>query len=304
MARAAAALLREADLLVPVPLHRRRLLARRYNQSALAGPGARPRVRPGAVAVDALRADPPHPLPRRARPGGSGVPSWKGPSRCGLRGRAQVRPACAGGAGGRRADHGRHGAPPARHALLEGGCGLRVDVLVVSARGRCSRRRLVMIVMHRHCMELVIVCTGSMPVVPRIEVYTQALVSILHTRRWNLLKPRRACRIRGDRCAGRVGGTGCLHPAVGAGRRTDLRAADLHRRPACRRLRRPDGAGPRRQARPDAVRRHDPLSAPLQGRARVRRLVSRQRRPSTARPSAGQLLSCPVCGVTPMSGVR
>lgn len=35
MARAGAALLREADLLVPVPLHRRRLLSRRYNQSAL-----------------------------------------------------------------------------------------------------------------------------------------------------------------------------------------------------------------------------------------------------------------------------
>jgi len=35
MARAGAALLREADLLVPVPLHRRRLRARRYNQAAL-----------------------------------------------------------------------------------------------------------------------------------------------------------------------------------------------------------------------------------------------------------------------------
>lgn len=35
MARAGAALLREADLLVPVPLHRTRLLARRYNQAAL-----------------------------------------------------------------------------------------------------------------------------------------------------------------------------------------------------------------------------------------------------------------------------
>ena len=35
MARAGAALLRSTDLLVPVPLHRRRLLARRYNQSAL-----------------------------------------------------------------------------------------------------------------------------------------------------------------------------------------------------------------------------------------------------------------------------
>ena len=35
MARAGAALLARADLLVPVPLHRWRLLARRYNQSAL-----------------------------------------------------------------------------------------------------------------------------------------------------------------------------------------------------------------------------------------------------------------------------
>ena len=35
MARAGAVLLARADLLVPVPLHRRRLLARRYNQSAL-----------------------------------------------------------------------------------------------------------------------------------------------------------------------------------------------------------------------------------------------------------------------------
>lgn len=35
MARAGAALLAEADLLVPVPLHRTRLLARRYNQAAL-----------------------------------------------------------------------------------------------------------------------------------------------------------------------------------------------------------------------------------------------------------------------------
>jgi predicted amidophosphoribosyltransferase len=35
MARAGAVLLREADLLVPVPLPRRRLIARRYNQSVL-----------------------------------------------------------------------------------------------------------------------------------------------------------------------------------------------------------------------------------------------------------------------------
>lgn len=35
MARAGAPLLREADWLVPVPLHRRRMLSRRYNQAAL-----------------------------------------------------------------------------------------------------------------------------------------------------------------------------------------------------------------------------------------------------------------------------
>jgi ComF family protein len=35
MARAGAALLRRAELLVPVPLHRRRLFARRYNQAGL-----------------------------------------------------------------------------------------------------------------------------------------------------------------------------------------------------------------------------------------------------------------------------
>ena len=35
MARAGAALLRDADILLPVPLHRRRIFVRRYNQSAL-----------------------------------------------------------------------------------------------------------------------------------------------------------------------------------------------------------------------------------------------------------------------------
>ena len=37
MARAGATLVREADVLVPVPLHRRRLFVRRYNQAALLG---------------------------------------------------------------------------------------------------------------------------------------------------------------------------------------------------------------------------------------------------------------------------
>lgn len=35
LARAGAALLRDADVIVPVPLHRRRLIARRFNQAAL-----------------------------------------------------------------------------------------------------------------------------------------------------------------------------------------------------------------------------------------------------------------------------
>jgi ComF family protein len=39
MARAGGALLRQADVLVPVPLHRRRLFMRRYNQAALLGHG-------------------------------------------------------------------------------------------------------------------------------------------------------------------------------------------------------------------------------------------------------------------------
>lgn len=54
MARAGAALLREADVLVPVPLHRLRLLSRRYNQAALlAAAVARLSGRPAVL--DALR---------------------------------------------------------------------------------------------------------------------------------------------------------------------------------------------------------------------------------------------------------
>ncbi len=54
MARARAALLRQADVLVPVPLHRRRLFLRRYNQTALLAHGlaraARKPVLPDAPA--------------------------------------------------------------------------------------------------------------------------------------------------------------------------------------------------------------------------------------------------------------
>jgi ComF family protein len=54
MARAGAALLRRAELIVPVPLHRRRLFARRYNQAALLALGLSRRS--GVAAVpDLLR---------------------------------------------------------------------------------------------------------------------------------------------------------------------------------------------------------------------------------------------------------
>jgi len=54
MARAGATLLAEAELLVPVPLHRWRLLARRYNQSALLARHLA-RLTGREVAPDALR---------------------------------------------------------------------------------------------------------------------------------------------------------------------------------------------------------------------------------------------------------
>ncbi|HEX4260970.1 MAG TPA: ComF family protein, partial [Acetobacteraceae bacterium] len=54
MVRAGAALLAEAGLLVPVPLHRRRLFARRYNQSGLLA-HAIGRLCGLPVVVDALR---------------------------------------------------------------------------------------------------------------------------------------------------------------------------------------------------------------------------------------------------------
>ena len=54
MARAGAELLRKADWLVPVPLHRRRMIARRYNQAALLA-SAVSRLSGRPALLDALR---------------------------------------------------------------------------------------------------------------------------------------------------------------------------------------------------------------------------------------------------------
>lgn len=54
LARAGAELLADADLLVPVPLHRRRLISRRYNQAALMAQ-ALGRTSGLPVSIDALR---------------------------------------------------------------------------------------------------------------------------------------------------------------------------------------------------------------------------------------------------------
>lgn len=54
MARAGAALLQEADWLVPVPLHRRRMISRRYNQAALLA-RALARLSGRPAMLDALR---------------------------------------------------------------------------------------------------------------------------------------------------------------------------------------------------------------------------------------------------------
>ncbi|HWA81435.1 MAG TPA: phosphoribosyltransferase family protein, partial [Acetobacteraceae bacterium] len=62
MARAGAALLREAGLLVPVPLHRRRLFARRYNQAALLARALSRRTHVPVLADALVRLRPTAPL--------------------------------------------------------------------------------------------------------------------------------------------------------------------------------------------------------------------------------------------------
>jgi ComF family protein len=92
LARAGAALLADADLLVPVPLHRWRLFMRRYNQSALLAQavGRRTGV---AVDPDLLRR-------RRATPSQGGL--GREERRRNVSGAFTVRPGGAGRVAGRR----------------------------------------------------------------------------------------------------------------------------------------------------------------------------------------------------------
>ncbi len=128
MARAAASLLREAEVLVPVPLHRRRLFTRRYNQSALLA-HALGRLAGRPVVVDALL---------RTRATGSLAGKTRRERADTVAGAFAVRPGREGQVAGRRIvlvdDVLTTGATAAActTALLAGGAG-RVD-LVVAAR--------------------------------------------------------------------------------------------------------------------------------------------------------------------------
>ncbi len=134
MARAGAALLREAELIVPVPLHRRRLFARRYNQAALL---ARVLARLAGVpaALDLLRRT------RATLPLGHAGAAARAEA---LTGAFAIRPARAALAAGRRVllvdDVMTSGATAAActSALLAGGAAA-VDVLVAA---RVADRRL------------------------------------------------------------------------------------------------------------------------------------------------------------------
>ncbi len=92
MARAGDELLTQADLLVPVPLHRRRLAARRYNQSALLAGIVSRRcgvpVAPGALLRD--RPTPPQVGLTRTQRAGNVQGAFRVPDRGAVEGRAVV----------------------------------------------------------------------------------------------------------------------------------------------------------------------------------------------------------------------
>ena len=125
MARAGAALLRSADVIVPVPLHRGRLLARRYNQSALLA-NVIGRVAQRPVLPDALQ---------RTRPTASLGEKTRQERAATVTGAFRVRPSRAAQLAGRRVvlidDVLTTGATAGACtlALLEGGAA-RVDLLV------------------------------------------------------------------------------------------------------------------------------------------------------------------------------
>ena len=66
MARAGASLLARADLLVPVPLHRRRLFSRRYNQASILAQALSRRTRRPALPDVLMRTRPTHALDHRS----------------------------------------------------------------------------------------------------------------------------------------------------------------------------------------------------------------------------------------------
>ena len=104
IARAAADLLPEVDAVVPVPLHRWRLLSRRYNQAAeIARPLARLAARPICRTLWCVRARRRARAASRGRAGGATSPA-SSPSPPASLARADRRPQAAA-ADRRRADH-------------------------------------------------------------------------------------------------------------------------------------------------------------------------------------------------------